>query len=667
MSAGGALQGGAAGGGGATKIVYVSTTGSDASDGLSALAPKATLAAGIAAAVAIGDAEVWVARGAYVLSKTLEVAVPVVVRGSYAPDFQTAWPGASAAALCDDQVDASQLTRISAPGVSPVVRITAPTGAFSGLDVSGEVVGVRLEQSGFALSDGRVSIEAASAAQPTKAIQVAGGAPDLSRLCVRGGPGTLTAAPGFASAGIHFTGNAKGTLSQSRVQGGSGDGAMDGGSVGVLVENGSPEIAGNDLRGGSGASSYANGFASVGVLLLSTSTPSALKMAPRVHDNTLSGGSGINTTSVGFGSTGLAVTSGENPVGPGIALVGPAAVRANTIHGGTGRNKGDGRSGTIGVYVYGGSMFPELFDLELSENDVVGGAGAEGQSVRPTGVMLELARGTVSRNTIVAGTGYLGGATGISLRNTADVDVTSNMVHSGSQDGGAWTVTGLTIETSPRVRIRHNTFHLGVNAPLAQGMNVVADTSPFSPTSHLRIENNLFLGGEPGAKNEGVVFVACPVGILEAFQGNGFANLGGSAVRVGLAGPSCLGDPTFGVADFVPAMTAVCGTVDCGMLTGALKGNVDLRPACATASPECVAVPGCSTLDGCGAALFQTWDAADHGLGTLKAEHGWKLRGDLPCAVSQSPIFLPSTGADRFGNTRTPPASRGAHEQDLCQ
>lgn len=663
--AGQAGTAGSAGSGGKAQpptTVFVSgTTGDDLADGFSPATAKKTIPAGVAAAAAAGLSEVRVNRGKYTLAATLEVPGTLSLSGGWSADFASGWGGYTPANLCDGNVDGSQLTTISGPGVDTLIHLGQGTqGKLSGLDLVAERVGVSFEGSAGTLTDSRVTVVGVPApTAPTSAVFVAGGTAKVLKSCVMGGPGASAKAGQVASIGVSFVGGATGELGQSRVQGGSGEGAGFGpGSVAVAVVDASPKVVGNDLRGGSGKTSALETVGSIGIFALS-SNAGAGPSAPILQKNVVNGGSGKAATNAAFGSVAALVGCvGEvNSVCKGMTLTGAEkAVSGNTLDGGTGQNGGQGAPSSAGIVLFGD--LAASFQIDVTENRIYGGLTQTLASGK-IGVLANRARGVLARNTILGGDGPMTEPSGVSVDGVADFLIESNMIYGAA--GVTTKTNGVVITSSTNVVVRHNTVVTGGGTMAGRGIFL---RESGTESKGIRIDNNLLLGGD-GPGHAGVELGVCPAGAVDSFRGNAFANLGDRAVTTVYGTGTCLSGMAFSASAFVGGMSTYCSTQStCGPLGGSLTDDVDVRPTCIGGDVLCRPMPACSSLATCGPALFASF-SLDGGKMTLLDQQGYQLRPTLACNLVNAEM-LPNSGPDRFGTVRTDPPARGAHEQDTC-
>ncbi|MBM4362418.1 MAG: hypothetical protein FJ104_07035 [Deltaproteobacteria bacterium] len=234
------------------------------------------------------------------------------------------------------------------------------------------------------------------------------------------------------------------------------------------------------------------------------------------------------------------------------------------------------------------------------------------------------------------------------------------MIHAGRQtSANPLASQAVSVGSSAGSSIRHNTIVLSERSGQSDGLTISASPGPAA----VALENNLALGGDQSARTA-LRLNACPGAVLSVFAGNAFANLDGRMIQP--FAPTSFNDCTelssaSSLETRQPALVTLCDGFSC---EGSVSGNVHLRPVCSTAT--CARLGACFSRDECAASLFDGGTTAYDGVGALLgAAAGWRLRSELDCAANHSP-FTALVGSDRYGASRTPPASRGAHEQDAC-
>jgi hypothetical protein len=590
----------------------------------------------------------------------------------------------TAQTYCAGQVDTGLLTTIQGPGVSPVVRLVAGSGAASalrGLDILAQKVGVEMVGVSASLEQSRVRIDPTfSPTEPSVALLVQGGSPKIKDTCLKGGPG-LTAVdageqsfPGSTGVGVFLNGTPE--LTFSVIEGGSGDGSNKGvGSVGVFSRNSSPILRNNNIHGGKGTSSKLAG--SVGVLIQSTGGPGSVSRPEIKNNGNLDGGEGTQVTG-GRGSVGLLLRCLDAGGGcAGIDVSGERAISGNFISGGKGKNTGAAQAETqTGVWYHGGTNFEAASVIDLIDNRISGGTtNGGGSPTKPGPVALDLsyARGKIEKNAILGGQFNADSATGIRVVRSKNLRLVNNMIHSGhlssSQNTG---LRGIVFSEAQQLTIASNTLLMGSGAAVGRGITMLAeDANAPIPTGNVRIDNNLVLGNKD--PHYGVEFQGCPAGRLLSFQGNGFVHLGGRAVFTSYDPADCVGNKVLSVGNFVKALGDYCSLFGgsgskCGSLPANLGGNVGMSALCQD-EVECTPIPGCIGFNECALALFQITQSTNDALVSellTGPNRGWKLRENLPCSAVQSPFAPAFVLDDRYGTNRGNLHARGAHQQNSC-
>jgi hypothetical protein len=423
------------------------------------------------------------------------------------------------------------------------------------------------------------------------------------------------------------------------------------GSIGVAIDDasGSPLVANDDIHGGAGHSDADDGAGSVAVLVHGGATP-------HIHDNKLDGGKGTTASASAAGSIGLQI------LGP----ASPNPVENNSIYAGDGYNStGDAARG---IYVTGHAS------VDIIGNSIDGGSG---RGTQATAAITAHDAGSIRvwRNRLYGGLSHAPRA--IDVAGYTHVEIVNNMIYSGDGNGqnptgpvGIWLAADLAI-------IRSNTIIAHQAAGPPGGIPIFITTSSSGVTNQpavgATIEDNI-LGTSGGTDGFAISADGCAAqGIIASFSNN--VTLNATPFRY-----SAAVDPRVCVASAIASddaiaaeLTGACTSLTtgaCASFGGArATGNLNLRASC-TGDSGCLTVAACSSVDGCLAALFSSWDTFG-GLPTLEGP-GWQLAATTPCAVARSSLDLTALGGeyseDLFRGLRTTPPSMGADEYDgACQ
>jgi len=387
----------------AGRVVYVSTSGSDANDGCQRDKPKRTIGGAIALVRTIGAVahSIHVCRGIYA-ETALTLDYPVSIFGGY---------------------ECSTWERVPEYGFPKFDR----TNESVIVDGASPATGVTLKIAGTTITDAvvvdGVTLRPAAAATTIIDLLVSDGAkPRIENIVTGGG----APAKSGTSVGVYVTSAAAPEIAHSNIDGGAGvvgDGTH--GSIGInLTAAGAARIHDNFINGGSGTAG-AGGVGSTGVYVAS-----ALVGPSSFSSNVVNGGSGKmiadGSSTLGHASIGVQLVDGSS-----------AEITQSSITGGDGTCKAKSTSAPscakLGVFATGPSS------LKIGRSRLYAGSdcGPQVAACFLRGVALISSDGAV---------------------------LTNDFIHGGSKTSTPPTfVSAVFTGTSNGVLVAHNTLHVGAS------------------------------------------------------------------------------------------------------------------------------------------------------------------------------------------------------------
>jgi hypothetical protein len=444
------------------------------------------------------------------------------------------------------------------------------------------------------------------------------------------------------------------TFTNDVARGGAASASTSMGSVGLMLNAGSAEVAWNRILGGSG-SSYTYG--SVGLWI----DPGAAD-APYVHDNVIDGGTGTRTGGQGGGFTTIGVYFGGNA---DYTVAQGNAFERNTISGGAGTCV-DGSLPTNGGY--GVLAVMAGGHLELRHDGIEGGA-TSGAGSRTWGVYLLGLQG----HYLLAGDRIDGGAHQAAAIGVAvdDVVIEDDYIHGGRGTDGY----GVWVEAS-RCTIRQTVILAppassgGLSGAIGIGKDTVTGTV---------VENDVLGGIGIAGDAAAIVSSTCASGGPFASVRNnvvfGFTRgLFGYGASLGTAtDPGCA--PLAWLSD-VPAaeseLSTYCTSTTsgaCASFGGALAGSNRVIAASCAGKKSCITIAACTDGASCWGALFSPWTASSTGYGDLFPFSGapspWTPRKGAPCVLTQGGLDL--SAVDPVDYAGTARSAGGTHSVGALQ
>lgn len=584
-------------------VLYVSRAGSDANDGRTRTAPKATIGAAIDVVrrsvpdAAASGACVLVADGAY--GENVLLDVPVSLYGGYDPGT---WHR--------DALASVGLRTIVKGSAGPNCTLRA-----TGATITRAVVvdGIEFDGSDETTSDA------------CGAFVGVGASPVLTHDAFRGGSSTA----GNAQAVIVFEGSPE--LAFDSIAGGRTSGSSAKWSAGLVLHAGqgdyTPSVHDNVIDGGTSASTNATlSIAAVGVYVVGgADLHMTLAAGNPFARNVVHGGTGdYEATTNGYAAVGIYDQGASGPID----------FVDNTIDGGLGMLKGR----QAGVLLGAGAV-----PVRIVGNRIFGGGRVQGQAPPQADV---------------------DAAVEVDLYTEVNVEITNNFLHAGSgQDGVAhlglhFENTGVLTAARGGVVVRHNTIYAQ-----AEGSARGADVYVGDQVVGVVLTNNAFVGNRD--KVAAISTYACPAAsIFDAIDNNLFFESSRGLLEEGyLADGTFLGGSCPGAStpdDLAKRGAGWTGNVSLDYDATCDAGNC--IPGCVgTTADACLQGFFASwTTNGVAELVDGGWRLPpDGGAYCAYTRGGLDLTTPAGSGPDASPVMR-----DAYDASRTPPPSMGAEEVD---